>query len=199
MTAPVANFIFLMNRYFRTGVQFQDRSTNIPTSWAWNFGDSSTSTEQNPYHTYANPGTYTVSLTATNANGSNTYSHSVVVQDTSAMTVFFDGVVINAYDVSKQAYNIETKKVKLLSGKMFVNISSVFSGFPLGFYCYAEKASRVSDLAAKIGVVGSLVYNGSTTTNCYISQLKDIYEVVYGSDTYTFYIEIDKADYYKTY
>lgn len=32
----------------------------------WNFGDDSTSTETNPVHTYALPGTYTVTLTALN-------------------------------------------------------------------------------------------------------------------------------------
>jgi hypothetical protein len=108
-------------------------------------------------------------------------------------------VVINAYDITKSTYAIETKKVKLHSGKTFLNLKSTASGFPMGFRCYAEKPSRITDLAAKIGVIGSLVYNGSTTTNCFISQLKDIYEVAYASDKYTFYIEIDKADYYKVY
>lgn len=32
------------------------------TSWSWNFGDNTTSTLQNPVHTYTNPGTYTVKL-----------------------------------------------------------------------------------------------------------------------------------------
>ena len=38
------------------------------TSYAWDFGDSGTGTGQQPSHTYASPGTYTVSLTVTNAN-----------------------------------------------------------------------------------------------------------------------------------
>ena len=53
-------------------VQFLDSSTNSPTSWAWSFGDGGTSTEQSPVHTYTAAGTYTVTLTATNAGGSNT-------------------------------------------------------------------------------------------------------------------------------
>jgi len=54
-------------------VTFTDSSTNTPTSWNWNFGDSSSvnATMQNPVHTYASAGTYTVSLTATNSVGSN--------------------------------------------------------------------------------------------------------------------------------
>ena len=51
-------------------VQFTDQSSPLPTAWLWNFGDSNTSNEQNPQHAYINPGTYTVSLTATNAFGS---------------------------------------------------------------------------------------------------------------------------------
>ena len=55
-------------------VAFGDASTNGPTSWAWDFGDSSSgsnsSTLQNPSHTYADPGTYDVSLVATNSAGS---------------------------------------------------------------------------------------------------------------------------------
>jgi PKD repeat protein len=51
-------------------VQFTDLSTNITTSWLWDFGDSNTSTEQNPLHTYTDIGTYTVTLTATNSFGS---------------------------------------------------------------------------------------------------------------------------------
>jgi PKD repeat protein len=53
-------------------VQFNDTSLNTPTSWSWNFGDSSGSTSQNPSHVYGSIGLYTVSLTATNAQGSDT-------------------------------------------------------------------------------------------------------------------------------
>jgi len=51
-------------------VNFTDLSTGDPTSWAWTFGDGGTSTAANPSHSYAANGTYTVSLTVTNASGS---------------------------------------------------------------------------------------------------------------------------------
>jgi len=53
-------------------VNFQDLSTGSPASWSWSFGNGNTSTIQNPSATYFTPGTYTVSLIVTNANGSNT-------------------------------------------------------------------------------------------------------------------------------
>ncbi len=55
---------------------FTDSSTNTPTAWSWTFGDSNSSTVQNPSHTYAAVGTYTVALTATNAYGNNTNTKS---------------------------------------------------------------------------------------------------------------------------
>jgi len=47
-------------------------SSNSPTSWQWDFGDGSTSTQQNPSKIYTAEGSYTVSLTVTNAYGSDT-------------------------------------------------------------------------------------------------------------------------------
>ena len=55
-------------------VNFTDKSTNNPTSWTWDFGDGSTSNDQNPSHTYQNAGKYTVKLTATNKYGNDTKS-----------------------------------------------------------------------------------------------------------------------------
>ena len=57
-------------------VQFTDKSTNSPTSWAWTFGDGSTSTEKNPVHTYVKSGMYSVKLKVSNPAGSNGLSRS---------------------------------------------------------------------------------------------------------------------------
>ena len=57
-------------------VQFTDLSSvKSPTRWNWSFGDTqtfstTTAAQRNASHTYANPGTYTVNLTVTNATSS---------------------------------------------------------------------------------------------------------------------------------
>jgi len=58
---------------FPMPVQFTDLSTagvgNTNTTWSWDFGDGQTSTQQNPFITYANSGNYTVTLRVTNDKG----------------------------------------------------------------------------------------------------------------------------------
>ncbi len=72
---PTANFTFQPAApTIGTNVTFTDTSSGAPTSWAWNFGDpasgtSNTSSAQNPTHAFLSAGTFTVSLTATNAGG----------------------------------------------------------------------------------------------------------------------------------
>lgn len=72
-------------------VDFTDLSTNTPTSWLWDFGDSEISTEQNPTHVYASPGTYTVELTATNGIGSDTETKVDYITVLSAPVADFSG------------------------------------------------------------------------------------------------------------
>ena len=57
---------------FPLTVAFADTSKNTPTAWAWDFGDGTTSIEQNPSHTYTQDGLYAVSLKASNNFGSDT-------------------------------------------------------------------------------------------------------------------------------
>ncbi len=69
--APVASFDSdAVSGKVPLEVMFNDKSSGEPTSWEWDFGDGSKSNLQNPAHTYAAAGTYTVSLTVNNTNGS---------------------------------------------------------------------------------------------------------------------------------
>jgi Zn-dependent metalloprotease len=67
--APVTDFSADKTTSCDGTIQFTDKSTSSPTSWAWDFGDGQTSTIQNPSHTYTAAGSYTVKLKATNAFG----------------------------------------------------------------------------------------------------------------------------------
>jgi hypothetical protein len=64
---------------------FSDASTNSPTSWSWSVSPTigatiTTATSQNPNITFANTGTYTVSLVASNSSGTGSlYSQTVAV------------------------------------------------------------------------------------------------------------------------
>jgi len=81
---PVASFTWSpASPSVGQNVSFTDQSANTPTSWAWAFGDGATSADQNPTHAFATAGTYTVTLTATNACGpSNPVTHAITVSGT---------------------------------------------------------------------------------------------------------------------
>ncbi|WP_299903011.1 PKD domain-containing protein [uncultured Aquimarina sp.] len=66
---PIANFEATIDC---DQVSFRNTSINTVTSVLWDFGDGTTSMEQNPTHTYTANGSYTVSLTATNTIGDDT-------------------------------------------------------------------------------------------------------------------------------
>jgi PKD repeat protein len=69
---PVAEFSAPTTVCYGSATTFTDASTCAPTSWSWSFpgGTPATSTAQNPVVTYPAIGTYDVTLTATNASGS---------------------------------------------------------------------------------------------------------------------------------
>ncbi len=67
---PTADFISSGNEGTAPfTIQFQDTSDGNPTSWLWDFGDWSDSTEQHPSHTFTKGGEYRVTLTASNSMG----------------------------------------------------------------------------------------------------------------------------------
>lgn len=83
--APTADFVADAGNSCGSAVQFTDASGSA-SQWLWSFGDGYTSTEQNPFHVYAQSGSYDVSLMVTNCAGSNTL----------AMPAFIDAQVIES-------------------------------------------------------------------------------------------------------
>jgi len=89
--APVAGFVAQPSAL---AVTFAPVGTSDPdgtvASYAWEFGDGGTSTQEAPTHTYAGPGTYTVRLTVTDDRGATgTTTSSVVVTANAAPVAEF--------------------------------------------------------------------------------------------------------------
>ncbi len=83
------------------GVQFTDTSSNIPTSWSWDFGDGTYSSEQNPVHTYGQAGTYHVTLTVGLASGeTSTVQKDVTVNQAPTLDPIGDKIVDENKSVS---------------------------------------------------------------------------------------------------
>jgi gliding motility-associated-like protein len=74
-TQIVANFN-VINNNCDTEVSFSNSSANADT-YFWDFGDGNASNQENPTHNYTTEGTYTVTLTASNNNGSS----NIIVRD----------------------------------------------------------------------------------------------------------------------
>ena len=167
-------------------VAFTDTSSGSPTSWSWTFGDGGTSTAHNPSHVYA-AGTYTVSLTATNAYGSDSetktnYITAVTAQDyTCASLTVNNGtiasgdhtsvhasdnvyLVITAAKVSSKytaqvSYTINTG-LGSLSSLVVTTEGKVSTGTqPLTVYAYNYSTSTWTSIAT-----GTLTTTDSTVT-----------------------------------
>lgn len=88
---PVANFNVPAQVCQNVAAAFTDASVNAPNSWSWAVSPSAgvtinTATSQNPNITFANAGNYTVTLTATNAQGNNSISKPVTVTNCALTT-----------------------------------------------------------------------------------------------------------------
>lgn len=87
---PAASFAYSPSSPTAGGtVQFTDNSTDPDgtiVSWAWTFGDQTTSAERNPSHVYSNAGAYLVSLTVTDDSGASNTRSSVIAVSEAAPT-----------------------------------------------------------------------------------------------------------------
>ena len=103
---PTSDFTFVVNNLT---VDFTDASTQSPTSWAWDFGDTATSTQQNPQHTFAGTGSYTVCLIASNGSGAgnqacqNVSVTAPVPVPTSDFTFVVNNLTVDFTDASTQS------------------------------------------------------------------------------------------------
>lgn len=120
-TAPTSEFTAdITNASVAQVITFTDLTTGVPGTWLWDFGDGNTSTSQNPTHSYSNPGTYTVTLTTTNAYGNN------VETKVGYITINAGGSV--AVAVSQGSDDAEEFRVGGIAGDMYLNSSDLEIG-----------------------------------------------------------------------
>jgi len=90
---PVAGFTPNCTNLDCTFTDTSSDSDGTLVSWAWDFGDSSSSTAQNPVHSFATDGSYTVELTVTDNEGATDVTSAQVTVSTPPP---FTDVVVNA-------------------------------------------------------------------------------------------------------
>ncbi len=86
-------------------VNFTNTTTGDPTEFSWDFGDGTTSTAASPPHGFSSPGTYEVTLTASNAGGSDSFTRTIVVVDppTASFTRTVNELVVTFADTTTNA------------------------------------------------------------------------------------------------
>ena len=74
---PTAEYTFEATSFIYT---FHNQSQGDVSSYLWDFGDGTTSTEENPSHNFSTAGTFLVCMTASNECGSNSFCQNVIIQ-----------------------------------------------------------------------------------------------------------------------
>lgn len=140
--------------------------------WAWSFGDGSTSTSKSPYHTYKNPGTYTVVLKVDEKN-SLTKTRDITVydtvpnfscSDTTAIPIFqdvtFTALVYNPYNYDL-SYEWSIGSNRLYTQVSETNTASTYT-------LYFEQAGSNEEVVRLV-----VVLNGDTTVVEHTYQITD--------------------------
>lgn len=140
-------------------IQFTDVSTSSAGNiqlWSWDFGDGTTSSDQNPIHTYSGVGTYNVSLTIVDINGcSNVFSNPVVINDS---------ILINE-TITEPLCNGDS------NGEILANASLGF-GPSAGFGGYSYEWDNGPTTASNSGIAAGIY--SVTVTDGVCSSIKEI-------------------------
>lgn len=183
-TIPVAHFTANQTLISTGGnVNFTDISSGNPTNWNWTFagGNPSTSNIKNPQNiTYNAPGIYQVSLSVSNANGSNS-------------------VTKNQYITVAPIADFKANKTVISAGEgiNFTDISTVISQPTSRLWTFAGATPSTSTNANPTNILYSQAgtYKVSlsiTTAEGNHTITKNNYITVYSNCTYQFYDSIPK-------
>jgi len=104
-------------------IHFIDLSLGNPTSWSWDFGDgTATSNLQNPSHVYSAPGTYTVCLTISGNNCQSVWCSTVEVSSVTNCVNYF------IYSQIGNSVNFEGYMLNGLSGTYSWDFGDNYTG-----------------------------------------------------------------------
>lgn len=152
--------------YEQQKIQFTDTSLKEPISWFWEFGEGTTSNEQNPFHIYESAGTYTISLTVQNNFGTNTLiktNYITIQQHETGTLIDIDGNEYKTVKIGNQwwmAENLKTPhyadgtEITLVQDSASWNVLTEIDKA----YCYYENSSD------NINAYG-LLYNWAAAMN----------------------------------
>ena len=107
---PIAKFIDSSGCDTRFTRKFIDQSIGA-LEWNWDFGDGNYSTQQNPTHTYSQPGTYVVQLTVRNDTCEHTTARQVVVIVEQAGFAASDTVICKGVKVDFNTSNLNASNI----------------------------------------------------------------------------------------
>lgn len=194
-------------------VTFSDLSSNAPTTWAWTFGDGGVSSAQSPSHTYTQAGTYTVSLTASNAFGQDTETKVGYVTVTGGGTeqqISYDGWESNNYtggtgwtggwtrsgDVSittdGPASGTRHARLRRSTGllRRQVNLAGVTNG-KLVFWARVNSFESTDTFAVRVSTNGTSFTTVKTFVDGDDDNVYRRHEIALASVSSTFWIEFD--------
>lgn len=115
------------------------------------------------------------------------------------ISMSFDGVSFDCWQEPDLNYSVPCKETTLYSGETHVTLGTTSKSFPRSYLCYTSSFTTITNLIAKMGTFGTLVYNGVSFLDCYItpdSGISSIKEIVRGSGKWTFIIKFGQADQY---
>lgn len=129
-------------------VQFNDKSSGLPLTWNWDFGDgTANSTDENPLHTYSTAGLYSVTLTIYDGTVYSTKTYPNIVNVTTprlnVLYVNVSGNNSSSGDIDHPIRDIDVAIKKAVAGDTiyvrggtyYANVSFAnATGYPLAWY-----------------------------------------------------------------
>lgn len=176
---PIADFTVADTIPFNYSVQFTDNSSALTQTWDWDFGDGTTSIEQNPLKSFIDTGLINVELIIYNCFGYDTITKSIFVQPEPILSTLSDtvNVTVNCGDSTTATYMVYNEG----SGDLIIDAESTssISGeldilmFTLGTDYY-EEYSHVKSIVTDSFPDANIIEYSSINATAFADYLEDV-------------------------